>query len=369
MDSPYARELQIAVPTLQQASLLAHSIIASTDKGVITKTDAEQLLSPVTVADFAVQALLSATFHHHFPADGLVGEESAAELRRNPRLLDRVWELLEGVRARLSHSEEGGAENVGRVPQDRDETCELIDACGRGTPGKGRVWVFDPIDGTQGYIKNEMYAINAALLHDGQQVLGIVAAPLLNPDASSPISDKSTDPTGRGSLLFAARGHGAYIRPLHAPSPVTPRRLAPHPPTPTLTDLRLATCTHVPASGSVELHRAAADALGVAFPGCDLLPWVMRWVALATGLANTTVWVYDSPKRVGKIWDHAGAMLMFEEVGGVVTDVNGRAIDFGRGRLMEGNFGFVASLGGVHAEVLEKVRGVIREFGKGHFLE
>lgn len=363
MDSPYARELQIALPTLQQASLLAHSVIAATDKGVIQKTDAQALLSPVTVADFAVQALLSATFHHHFPSDGLVGEESADELRDNGQLLDRVWGLLEEVRGRCS------GDGVVRVPGDKEGACELIDACGTGKPGKGRVWVFDPIDGTRGYMAGEMYAINVALLEDGKQVLSAVACPLLDSHATPPIYDKSTDESGRGSLLFATRGHGAYIRPLHADGEVTPRKLDPHPANPTLADLRLATCTLAPASGSLPFHQAAASALGMSWPGCDLLPWVVRWVALAMGLANTTIWVYDSPRRRGKVWDHAGAMLLFEEVGGVVTDVNGRGIEMGAGRVMEGNFGFVASLGALHGTVLERTREVMREFGRGDVLE
>lgn len=363
MDSPYTRELQIALPTLQQASLLAHSIIAAKDKGVIEKTDAEALLSPVTVADFAVQALLSCTFRSHFPSDGLVGEESADQLREDGVLLERVWGLLEEVRARI------GGEGLVRVPKDKEEVCGLMDACGKGTPGRGRVWVFDPIDGTKGYMAGEMYAVNVALLENGKQVLGVVACPLLDPDVSGTIGDKSIDASGRGSLLFAAKGHGAYIRPLHADGEVTPRKLHPHPAAPTMADLKLATCTLVPASGSLEFHRAAASALGMSYPGSDLLPWVLRWVALAMGLANTTIWVYDSPRRRGKIWDHAGAMLLFEEVGGRVTDVNGRDIDFGSGRLMERNFGFVASLGAVHGEVLEKVREVMREWGRGDVLE
>lgn len=363
MDSPYDRELQIALPTLQQASLLAQSIIANTDKGVIQKTDAEALLSPVTVADFAVQALLSSTFRGHFPNDGLVGEESADELRGNEVLLERVWVLLEEVRARL-HGEE-----LVKVPRDKGEVCELMDACGRGTPGKGRVWVFDPIDGTKGYMAGEMYAINVALLEDGRQVLGVVACPHLDYDVTGPINDKSIGANGRGSLLFAAKGYGAYIRPLHADGEVTPRKLNPHPTNPATSDLKLATCTLAPASGSLPFHQAAASALGMSYPGCDLLPWVLRWVSLAMGLANTTIWVYDSPKRRGKIWDHAGAMLLFEEVGGRITDVNGKGINLGSGRLMEENFGFVASLGAVHGQVLEGVRGVMREWRRGDILE
>ncbi len=43
-------------------------------------------LSPVTVADFAIQALLTATIHAAYPEDKFVGgEESAAGLREHPQ--------------------------------------------------------------------------------------------------------------------------------------------------------------------------------------------------------------------------------------------------------------------------------------------
>lgn len=33
-------------------------------------------------------------------------------------------------------------------------------------------------------------------------------------------------------------------------------------------------------------------------------------------------------------WDHAGGVLIYEEAGGKVTDLDGKAIDFRRGRKM-----------------------------------
>lgn len=362
MDSPYARELRVAADALRQAALLAQSIIDESDKGVVQKTDQDKLVSPVTAADFAVQALLSATVRAHFPDDGLVGEEGADELRESPALMDKVWGLVQGVEDRAA-----GGERLWRVPRDREEMCALMDACGKGQPGVGRMWVFDPIDGTRGFMRGELYAVNMALLEDGNQILSAVAAPGLDPDVSGCILNETVDPTGRGSLLFAVRGHGAYIRPLHTDD--APRRLRPQPAEPTMEDLRLVTSTTTGGSCSLPFHEAVAASLGVTYPGCDLLPWVIRWAALAMGLGNTTVWVYDSTSRRGKVWDHAGAMLLFEETGGKISDVLGREIDFRAGRRMVGNFGFVAGPEGVHGEVLARVRGVMREFGRGDELD
>lgn len=358
MDSPYRQELLTAISVVQQAAKLSQSLLSSRDKGVIEKDD----LSPVTVGDFAIQALLAATLHRAFPDDGFVGEEDAAEVRNNPALLDRIWDLLES---------QGATDALGT----KEAVCEMIDLCGNGVPEVGRrVWVFDPIDGTKTFVRGEMYAVNVALLEGGRQVLSVVGLPVLSMDVKAPVFNDTLDPTGRGCILFGVKGYGAYVRPLLQSSPdevVEIRRLESHAEKVTaLADLRSVTCGdgELAGSGIDDAHVAICRKLGVEFPGCDLLGWVPRWATLAMGLANMTVWVYKRRDRLAKIWDHAGAMLLFEEVGGKVTDVDGKEIDFSAGRKMTANYGFVAAPRNLHAAVLKAVRETLREEGKEHLL-
>ncbi|KAH6660753.1 myo-inositol-monophosphatase [Truncatella angustata] len=361
MDSPYARDLQTAVNVIQQAAKLSQSVISAEDKGVIEKDD----LSPVTVADFAIQALLTASIHNIFPDDKFVGEESAADLRRNPVLLGRVWGLLQLVK-------DAEANGLCKLPGSPEQMCEMIDWCGMGKPGgadSGRVWIFDPIDGTQTFVKGQAYAINVALLEGGKQLLSIVGCPTIPVGAEAPITNDTKDPTGRGSIVFAARGYGTYVRPLVGSSAeVQIRKIEPHAQNITAAELRSVTCFNTLVSGVDNAHQTIVERLGVAFPGCDLLGWVPRWVTLALGAANMTVWVYKRRDRYAKIWDHAGAMLLFEEVGGKVTDVNGRDIDLTVGRKLTSNHGFVAAPKDLHAMVLMTVHEVLREQGKGELL-
>lgn len=320
MDSPYRRELQVAIEAQQYAARISQAVISTQDKGVLEKDD----LSPVTVADYAIQALLTATIHHSFPDDKFVGEESSAQLKENPILLDRVWSLLQ----RFAPTSPDTA--LCKTPASKEQTCEMIDWCGNGvpTPAGGdanvRTWVFDPIDGTKTFVRGEMYAVNMCLLQGGKQIVGVVGCPVLSMDAQAPVSNGSVDPTGTGCILFAVRGHGAYVRPLPGSwEAVEPRKL----PRRTEADLRSVTCFRLLDSGVDDVHEAVAATLGIESPGCDLLGWVPRWATLALGLANFTVWVYKRRDRYAKIWDHAGAMLLFEEVGGKVTDVDGKPID------------------------------------------
>ncbi|KAI0115428.1 carbohydrate phosphatase [Daldinia grandis] len=362
MDSPYSKELTVAIAAIQSAAKLSQAVISVEDKGVIEKDD----LSPVTVADFAIQALLTATIHHAFPEDRFVGEESAADLRANPVLLGQVWRLLRRL-------EDDQAKSLCKLPEDADQMCEMIDWCGFGEPGgpqAGRVWVFDPIDGTKTFVRREAYAINVALLQGSSQVLSVVGCPTISVNATAPITNTSVDPTGRGCIVFAVKGHGTYTRPLIASSPneAQARRIEPHTEAESSKALRPVSCYNMLDSGVDDVHQLIMDKLNIENRGCDLLAWVLRWVTLGIGLANMTIWIYKQRSRTGKIWDHAGAMLLFEEVGGKITDIDGKPIDLGVGRTMSANHGFVAAPKEFHATVLKTVQNVLREQGKGHLL-
>ncbi|KAI6087400.1 carbohydrate phosphatase [Hypoxylon rubiginosum] len=362
MDSPYSKELRVAIGAVQSAAKLSQAVISNDDKGVVQKDD----LSPVTVADFAIQALLTATIHHAFPSDKFVGEESAAELKNNPLLLDRVWNLLQ----RLREDEE---QSLCKLPESPEQMCDMIDWCGFGEPGgmeAGRVWVFDPIDGTKTFVQHMAYAINVALLEGSKQVLSIVGCPTLSMDAKSPVTNTSLDPTGRGCIAFAAKGYGTYVCHLVGTSPedAQARKIEPLAEIASSQELRPVSCYNMLDSGVDDVHRIVQENLNIKTQGCDLLAWVLRWVTLGIGLANMTVWVYKSRSRTGKIWDHAGAMLLFEEIGGKITDIDGKDIDLGVGRKMTENHGFVAAPKAMHPTVLQMVQRVLREQGKEHLL-
>lgn len=353
MDSQYKNELNVAIGALQKAAQLSQLIVSAKDKGVIEKED----LSPVTVADFAVQALLTATIKNAFPEDRVVGEEDATDLRKNPILMRRVWELLGRI---------GNDTHLCKLPESEEQMCDLIDECGASSPGAGRTWVFDPIDGTKTYVRGELYAINIGFLVDGKQTMGVVGCPNMSLNAQAPLRNEDIDPTGEGCIAYAVKGHGAYIRPLKgSPESVQTKKIARH----EAKDIRFVTCARIVDSALDGIHEKVADRFNAPFPGSDLVPWVLRWAALAMGLGNTTVWVYKRRDRYAKVWDHAGAMLLFEETGGKITDVHGKDIDLLAGRKMSDNFGFVAAPEELHGKVLETVHQVLRDEGREEFLQ
>ncbi|KAK1828964.1 3',5'-bisphosphate nucleotidase [Podospora conica] len=385
MDSPHRSELEVVLQAIQAATAISLDVLhslqqppspTSTTTAATTTTSPLHItkpdLSPVTVADLAIQTLLLTVLSSLFPTHAFIAEESSAELRASPALLTRVLDLV-----RLH-----GSQNPLCAPStatlDPPAVLALLDRAATPSPSptdpNTPTFIIDPIDGTQAFLRGHHFAINVALVTGAVQTLGVVSLPLLSPALAvrgpDPLTDELVSPPGTGTVLFAVRSHGAFLLPLSSPT-AAPVRL------PTLTPppasaLRSVTATPSKvASANPALHAAVSSRLGAAYPSVDLTGWVPRWCALALGLGDVCVWVYSKRERFGKVWDHAGAMLIFEEVGGVVTDVDGKGIDVGGGRrTMGANFGFVAAAGGaLHAEVLGAVRDAMREEGLGGWLD
>ncbi|KAM3500215.1 hypothetical protein MY10362_006595 [Beauveria mimosiformis] len=206
----YTEERRIASVAVHHASVLTKSVMRSIKH--VSKKDS----TPVTVADFAVQALLISTLSQAFPADGFLGEESAAALRQDAVLCQQVWELV-------SSSTEAwppGAASQGVTltrPCSPEEMMELIDRGGLGTGGwHGRTWVMDPIDGTATFIESGQYAVALALIQDGKEVLGVVGCPNLALDLHR-LESVPTDDEGYGFIVSAVHGdRGVLVQPLGA---------------------------------------------------------------------------------------------------------------------------------------------------------
>src|SRR5690242_18096988 len=96
MEQAYAREKEIAIKAVVQASDLARKMqgkLAALD--VVNKED----LSPVTITDFSVQALINMHLMKEFPRDEIMGEEDALFLR-NPQhkmIKQKVIEQIEAI--------------------------------------------------------------------------------------------------------------------------------------------------------------------------------------------------------------------------------------------------------------------------------
>lgn len=318
-------EVDFALQTVRRASLLVKQVQAELVSAALTKDDR----SPVTVADFASQALVGYLLERAFPRDLLVGEEDSSALRSS------TGDELEQV-TRFVGREIPGAE-TGAV-------CAWIDR-GAAAP-QGRFWTLDPIDGTKGFLRRDQYAVALALVVDGEVQVAALGCPNLR-EAVTP------QPDGPGSLVIAARGQGAWVTQLDSPG--------------SFTRLRVSECAEPEAARLLRSfeagHTNVAKVDGLAATlGTQAEPVRMdsqaKYAVLAAGGGELIVRLLSpsQPDYREKIWDQAAGSLVLEEAGGKISDLDGRALDFTTGRTLNRNRGVLASNGRLHELALDALK-------------
>jgi 3'(2'), 5'-bisphosphate nucleotidase len=285
--------------------------------------------SPVTVADFASQALVCSSLEKSSRIRDVVGEEDAAELREagGEATREKVVEHVRGVR---------GADVT------TDQALDWIDLGGHHPDGSAeRYWTLDPIDGTKGFLRGEQYAIALGLIEFGRVALGVLGCPNL------------TGPDGQpGCLLAAVRGKGAFAWPLAG----TGRGGATRIHVSDISDPALARFCESVESGHSDQDQSAQIAKALRITTEPIrVDSQAKYAIVARGQAQIYLRLPTKKDYREKIWDHAAGMIIVEEAGGRVTDVRGHSLDFGQGRKLANNSGVVATNQKIHDAVLSAV--------------
>ncbi|MGI0490280.1 inositol monophosphatase family protein [Alkalinema pantanalense CENA528] len=308
------QEQQVAIAAVRSAAQICERIRTHNAIQVVGKADA----SPVTVADFAAQAILCQGIATAFPQDAIVAEESASLLRQADytRLLQQVTDW---VRSEVP-------------PATPEQVCNWIDL-GQGQVSD-RFWTIDPIDGTKGFIRGAQYAIAVALIEAGTVQLGVLGCPALKLPGFP-----------AGIIMSAIRNHGIVITSLETGATQPWKSFAP-------TILRLAESVEA-GHGNPELQRQVAHQAG-----CTEQPLPMdsqaKYAAIVGGQAALYMrlpWV-TRPDYRENIWDHAAGSLLIEAAGGTVTDMHGQPLEFALSHQLVNNAGIIASLGLDHDRVI-----------------
>ncbi len=318
---------QFAAAVVRDAAQLVSRVQREMVGGAITKAD----LSPVTVADFAAQALVAHRLSERFPDAVLIGEEDAADLR-----------AAEGREALEQVARFVGTMVPGVTPE---SICEWIDR-GAGSP-PASFWTLDPVDGTKGFLRKEQYAVALALVENGEVTVGALGCPELE-------NSVTPAPGGAGSLVLAVRGAGAWTQPLNDAKAMWRK-------------LRVSEI-YEPASARLlrSVEKAHTDTDGIGKLATELsitaepvpMDSQAKYAVLAAGGGEILLRLL-SPSRPDyreKIWDQAAGSIVIEEAGGRVSDLDGKDLDFSRGRTLAGNRGVLATNGHLHDKVLNGLR-------------
>ncbi|MCB0284189.1 MAG: 3'(2'),5'-bisphosphate nucleotidase [Calditrichaeota bacterium] len=307
---------------------LNHALNAVASASYICKKIQSQLVSedsiikkdksPVTIADYASQAIICRILNEAFPQIPVIGEEDASTLRQpeNHYLLDKIKTFLDG----WTDDQILNAVDLGNGQSD-----ELF-------------WTLDPIDGTKGFLRGEQYAVALALIKNGEIVLGVLGCPNL-----------FYDDENEGTLLYAVRDQGAVActfsmdksRNLKVSQKKTEEKVR------FLESVEKGHANHDDQSAVINAFGDRKDSVRVDSQ--------VKYAVLASGDAE----VYlrfpkpNMPEYREKIWDHAAGVIIVEEAGGLVTDIKGNSLNFGLGKRLENNRGIIATNGQFHDLVLE----------------
>ncbi len=236
-------------------------------------------IEPVTQADRIANELIVTRLQREFPNDGILAEESVDTTRRL---------------------------------------------------GKSRVWMVDPLDGTNGFIDgNGDFAVQIGLVEDGEVVVAVVYQPL------------------PGVLYRAVRGEGTWIeRPEMPPLQAQTSNLTDFP------AMRLA------ASRSHRNPRQNRVAQQFGFR-----EEVQRGsVGIKIGLIieqQCDVYIHLSSRT--KQWDTCAPQLILTEAGGRMSDLFGSPLNYNVPELQNRN-GLVASNGASHDQIIDTLAPLLAEF-------
>ena len=325
----YSLEKEIAVQAVLKACKLCQSVRRSM---ILDEVMLKEDKSPVTIADFGSQALIIDELHKHFSKDPIIAEEDATELLtlENIPVRESVYQQVQEVSPSLTEE-------------------EIIDAIQRGNhtgQGVGRQWVLDPIDGTKGFLRNGQYAVALALIEDGKIVLGILGCPNLSIDLNDPESSV-------GCLYLAVHGEGVIARSLEVPDELSVNVSEISNPSETIV------CESRD-SGHSSHGKAAqiSDRLGITATPIRI-DSQCKYAVVARGDASIYLRLPASRGYEEKIWDHSAGVIIIEEAGGRVSDVEGRPLDFTRGNTLKGNRGVIATSAPIYDEVIAVVREIM----------
>ena len=310
-----------------QATLVASSLCQKLARELVGKdTLSKKDRSPVTIADYGSQAIISKWIRERFPHDVIVAEEDSEEIRKphHSKILEQITYYV----------------NLFIPNSSPEAVCSWIDFSSRSVAD--RFWALDPIDGTKGFLRGDQYAIALALIENGSVQLGVLACPNLCPNGN--------DASGRrGSVFWALKGKGSIQMDLEGRNrrSISVSRID-DPSEAVITE------SFEPDHADHLFHQRLARRLNISKPSLRVDSQA-KYGMVARGDATLYLRI-PSPSEPGyreKVWDHAAGSIIAEEAGGKVTDARGNLLDFSSGIKMEKNYGVVVTNGVLHDAVLK----------------
>jgi 3'(2'), 5'-bisphosphate nucleotidase len=197
---------------------------------------------------------------------------------------------------------------------------------------KSRVWMVDPLDGTNGFIDgNGDFAVQIGLTEESECVLGVVYQPLT------------------GVLYRAVRGEGTWIeRPQFAPERARVSNNA----DPSSMRLAASRSHRSPRMNKVVERFGFREEVQRGSVGIKIGLLVEQQCDLYIHLSSRT-----------KQWDTCAPEVILKEAGGGITDLFGYPLNYNVPDVQNRN-GLVASNGAAHEHIIATLAPLLRDFGR-----
>lgn len=286
--------------------------------------------SPVTAADFAVQALINRKLGTLYEDIVILAEESSKELKTKTDLVKNICGMVQFDWPSVSAEKLINAIDLGSNKSQKD--------C---------YWALDPIDGTKGFIRGGQYAIALAFLDKGEVTKAIMGCPNLSPSSSS-APDKVSQ---TGSIFFSVKGQGSWIVPddFNAFEPMQ-------------VFCGAEDSSEIRICGSVEpLHSITQknDQIAAFLKKTNRkikIDSQCKYAVVASGRADAFIRIPADRNYREKIWDHAAGLLIAAESGATVTDADGQPLDFKHGEELKKNKGIVCAESSYHQSIIAAIK-------------
>lgn len=298
----------------------------------LDKMGAKKEIEPVTIADYGSQAILCRAVQQHYPDDGVFAEES-------------------GEQFQLLVSAEQQAYITGLVSQALGVIVTTEDIITWLDYGKGRTaarhWVFDPIDGTRGFVAGRHYAVGVALVQNKDVIGSIIGCPGYGLDVIPHYAD--------GGAIFYAWDGMAYRMPPQGGMPEAVH-VSSH------TDPSEVVLMQSVERAHGDKSRKAQSYLNAGYAESKLyeLDSMEKYALVASGAADVILHIPNKPS-VFNTWDHAPGQLLVEAAGGRVTNLDGSRLDMTQGGVIPDCKGLIISNGVLHETFIAAVAKVMAE--------
>lgn len=319
------------IEAVRQAVLLCrevqHNSLRSINKLSPDKKDSE----PVTIADYGSQALIGRALALNFPDDAVLAEEAGSQFleltsdKQKAEIISLLTTILD-------------------VNVTQKNIVAWLDQ-GTGVENPARTWIVDPIDGTKGFVAMRHYAIGVGIIENGHPTGAIIAAPGYGDGVSG------DDDEG---LLFYVQEGNAYQEPLLGGDAV---QISVSERQDDLTVVQSYEKQHASKSRMAITREKA----GMAEATVRELDSMEKYALVANGDADVYLRLPNlSSTRPHMTWDHAPGVALVLAAGGTATDVDGKPLDFSKGRTLP-NQGMVISNGQVHETLIKAVNELLDE--------